>query len=144
MYLMCLFEIAMDVYLALPVVADALHVTLGTQGQTYTKTVTSLLPLYASLVEKHQILIYSGDVDGCVPFTGTENWTRALGFDVKNDWHQWYSIPDGYHELHKAGYAVEFDNFQFVSINGAGHMVPQYQPAFALTMFKKFLNDEKF
>ena len=28
--------------------------------------------------------------------------------------------PDLTHALHKAGYAVTFDKFQFVTINGAG------------------------
>ncbi len=31
--------------------------------------------------------------------------------------------PDLTHSLHKAGYAVTFDKFQFVTINGAGIIV---------------------
>lgn len=37
--------------------------------------------------------------------------------------HQWLAKPDTEHALHKAGYAVTFDKFQFITINGAGHMV---------------------
>ena len=33
------------------------------------------------------------------------------------------SKPDAVHAVHKAGYAVTFDKFQFITINGAGHMV---------------------
>lgn len=33
------------------------------------------------------------------------------------------SKPDQEHDVHKAGYAVTFDKFQFITINGAGHMV---------------------
>ncbi len=58
--------------------------------------------------------------------------------------HQWLSKPDDVHAPHKAGYAINYDKFQFITINGAGHMVPQYQPNFALTMFKKFLKNEQF
>lgn len=47
--------------------------------------------------------------------------------------------PDTVHALHKAGYAITYDKFQYITINGAGHMVPQYQPGFALDMFNKFL-----
>jgi len=131
-------------WLAEPSVVEALHVKSGTVGMQYVKTADNLLPLYSSLINKHQILIYSGDTDGCVPYVGTEQWTRGLNFTVTNDWHQWMSKPDQTHALHKAGYAVTFDKFQFITINGAGHMVPQFQPAFALTMFEKFLNNETF
>ena len=37
-----------------------------------------------------------------------------------DDRHQWMAKPDLTHALHKAGYAVTFDKFQFVTINGAG------------------------
>ena len=140
----CGGETAMDSWLAEPSVVSALHVKSGTAGMTYDKTATDLLPLYASIIQKYQILIYSGDTDACVPYVGTEKWTRGLGFAVKNDWHQWRSKPDSVHAIHKAGYAITYENFQFITINGAGHMVPQFQPAFALTMFEKFLNNETF
>lgn len=75
---------------------------------------------------------------------GTENWTRGLNFTLVNDWHQWFSRPNFEHGLHKAGYAVTYDKFQFITVNGAGHMVPQFQPGFSLTMFEKFLANEVF
>ena len=31
--------------------------------------------------------------------------------------------PDDVHAMHKAGYAVTYDKFQFITVNGAGHMV---------------------
>lgn len=83
--------------------------------------------------------------DLCVPFVGTEDWTRGLGYSVVNDWHPWTAKPDMLHGVHKAGYAVTFtNNFQFVTVNGAGHMVPSYQPGFAYEMIRKFLNNEVF
>ncbi len=38
----------------------------------YKSTATSLLPLYAELIAKYRVLIYSGDADGCVPYWGSE------------------------------------------------------------------------
>jgi len=142
----CGGETAQDAWLADPSVIAALHVKDGTVGMQYQKTATSLLPLYKDLFARHadQILIYSGDTDGCVPHVGTEEWTRGLGYNVTKEWHQWFARPDDVHGLHKAGYAVNFQNFQFVTVNGAGHMVPQYQPGFSLELFNKFLDHEKF
>lgn len=140
----CGAETAMDDWLAVPAVMEALHVLPNTPGMTYKKTASDLRPLYASLIQRHQILIYSGDIDGCVPYVGTEAWTRGLNFTVQQDWHQWWAKPDDVHALHKAGYAVTYDKFQFITVNGAGHMVPQYQPSYALHMFDKFLRNERF
>ena len=140
----CGAETAMDAWLSNEQVVAALHVKAGTPGMNYKKTAADLLPLYKTLIEKHQILIYSGDTDGCVPYVGTEKWTRGLNFSVVDDWHQWLSKPDQTHALHKAGYAVTYDKFQFITINEAGHMVPQFHPGFAITMFKKLLDNQKF
>lgn len=46
--------------------------------------------------------------------------------------------PDTEHALHKAGYAVTFDKFQFITINGAGHMVSPSKSTF-LHVFFSFL-----
>jgi len=140
----CGAEAAQNAWLANPKVVEALHVKSGTAGMQYKKTATDLRPLYAKLIKKYQVLIYSGDTDGCVPYVGTEKWTRELGFTVTKDWHQWLATPDQVHGLTKAGYAITYDKFQFVTINGAGHMVPQFQPGFSLAMFQKFLNNETF
>ncbi len=83
---LCGAETAMDAYLADPSVIEALHVKANTPGMTYKKTATDLRPLYSQLIEKHQILIYSGDTDGCVPHVGTEAWTRGLNYTVVKDW----------------------------------------------------------
>ena len=140
----CGSEAGMDAWLADPSVVAALHVKADTVGMHYQKTATDLLPLYSELIEKYQMLIYAGDTDACVPYVGTEEWTRSLNFTVTNEWHQWMGSPDLEPGLHKAGYAVTYDKFQFVTVNGAGHMVPRYQPGFSKTLFEKFLADEKF
>ena len=41
------------------------------------------------------MLIYSGDVDACVPYVGSEAWTTGLGFPVLDDWHQWTCDSSG-------------------------------------------------
>ena len=56
---------------------------------------------------------------------GSEAWTAGLNFTVTNPWHQWIAIDDQADggNVHKAGYAITYDKFQFITINGAGHMV---------------------
>lgn len=38
------------------------------------------------------------------------------------------------------GYVVGYENLTFVSIRGAGHFVPSYQPDRALTFFSAFVH----
>ena len=140
----CGAENAMGSYLSNEQVMEALHVKPNTVGMQYKKSVGDLRPLYSSLIQKYQILIYSGEADGCVPYVGTEAWTRGLNYTVVDDWHQWTAQPKFDEGVHKAGYAINYDKFTFVTIQGAGHMVPQFQPGFALGMFQKFLKNEKF
>lgn len=33
----------------------------------------------------------SGDHDMCVPFTGTQEWTRSLGYKIVDEWRSWHS-----------------------------------------------------
>ena len=104
-----------------------------------------LRPLYKQLATKYRMWIYSGDTDACVPYWGTEEWTRELGFDVRHDWHPWKSPIATGGVPQRAGYVVDFNtstNFKFVTVSGAGHMVPTYKPKFALTLFEAFLKDE--
>ncbi len=50
------------------------------------------------LAQKYRMLIYSGSVDACVPFNGSEEWTRELGFTLKTGWRAWKAgtadLPD--------------------------------------------------
>jgi hypothetical protein len=40
----------------------------------------------------HALNIYdSGDHDMCVPFTGSEAWTRSLGYKIVDEWRSWDS-----------------------------------------------------
>lgn len=43
------------------------------------------------------------------------------------------------------GYVVEYPgNFQYLTIRGAGHMVPEYKPAAALAFLKSWLANDSF
>jgi len=135
----CGGEAAMNVWLADPAVPAAIHVRAGTAGQRYTKTAGDLRPLYSRLIQKYRVLIYSGDVDACVPYWGSEEWTRNLGFKVVKDWHPWNSQYTNGH-YGNGGYVIDYENdFTFLTIKGAGHMVPTYKPTVALTMISRWI-----
>ena len=87
------------------------------------------------IIEQFRVLIYSGDFDAQIPHTGTEEWTRGLGYNESASWHPWYVGAEG--ESSVAGYAVEYDvptEFTFLTVKAAGHMVPTFRPRAGLQM----------
>jgi carboxypeptidase C (cathepsin A) len=70
-----------------------------------------------------------------VPYYGSEEWTRNLGYSQISPWRPWQSASlSG--AVTKAGYVTEYDSqFTFVTVQGAGHMVPTFKPRVAFTLF---------
>ena len=140
-------------WLKIPEVAAALHVKADTVGMQYTWGPSNysgdLRPLYKELADDYHMLIYSGDTDACVPYWGTEEWTRELGFEVSQPWRPWKSSVAAGGSPQRAGYVIDYDpkskketNFRFQTVQGSGHMVPTYKPRFAHTMINKFVSGE--
>ena len=69
----------------------------------------------------------------CLPFTGTEAWIASLLLPVERQWQQWHWDDQ------VAGFTVTYSGLCYVTVRGAGHMVPQLKPAEALHMFKSWL-----
>ena len=61
-----------------------------------------------------------------------ENWTVALGFKPTQTWRPWTLDSC----LRVGGYVTRYekDRFDFLTIRGSGHMVPQFKPAQALEL----------
>ncbi|XP_072981765.1 serine carboxypeptidase 1-like [Typha angustifolia] len=86
----------------------------------------------------YRALIFSGDHDMCIPFTGTEAWTRSLGYEVNDAWRPWYFNEQ------VAGYTQGYDHgLIFLTIKGAGHTVPEYKPQEALAFYSRWLAGAK-
>jgi hypothetical protein len=95
--------------------------------------------VYTPLLQKMpslRVLIYSGDADACVPTAGTEKWTRSIGGPVVTPW-QFWALDD-----QVAGYYVKYQKLSFLTVKGAGHLVPNTAPNRALRMFQMYLNDD--
>ncbi|KAH6772650.1 serine carboxypeptidase-like 40 [Perilla frutescens var. hirtella] len=75
----------------------------------------------------------SGDTDSVVPVTATWYSLAKINAPVKTPWYPWYTQGE------VGGYAVEYEKITFVSVRGAGHFVPSYQPHRALIFFSSFI-----
>uniref|UniRef100_A0A6P4AWI9 Carboxypeptidase n=1 Tax=Ziziphus jujuba TaxID=326968 RepID=A0A6P4AWI9_ZIZJJ len=95
----------------------------------------SMINYHKNLTSRgYRALIYSGDHDMCVPFTGSEAWTRSVGYNIVDEWRPWNSNGQ------VAGFIQGYEyNLTFVTIKGAGHTVPEYKPREALDFYSRFL-----
>jgi hypothetical protein len=132
-------------YLNLDTVKQAIHVQPSITWEicsdilNYTNTVNSVIPIYQSLMNAGaNILVYSGDTDGAVPYVGTYAWISSLNLTVAGrNWEPWtYTAWDG---DQVAGFVTEYAGITFTTIRGSGHMVPQFRPQAAFYMFQRFV-----
>ena len=156
----CESDPALDSYFTTLDVQAALHLIPGSgSGFQYRRSGPASVTLYPNLLRHMRILIYSGDADLCVPYKGNEEWTTrmaAYGYVVETKpWRPWYLAEDPSRTYAPAGYVTTYrvpgkiylahgDDFTFLTVRLAGHMVPQYQPEAALTIFSRFIAGDNF
>lgn len=150
----CESDPALDRYFSRPDVLQALHLD-GRRGSgfVYRQSGPASILLYPTILRHMRVLIYNGDADLCVPYIGNEEWTTSMvpeHASEKKPWRPWYAekgkAPSGYvttYTVHDKLYnETSGDDFAFLTVRLAGHMVPQYQPKPALYFFKKFIDGE--
>ncbi|KAL9655463.1 hypothetical protein ABK040_011858 [Willaertia magna] len=113
----------------------------------YDSIYDSILPFYQKLLPNIRILVYTGDVDAVVNSLGTQRAIAKLNLRVASgfgdSWKQWThkttdgTIADGYYRKF-----VDGKGLTFVTVRGAGHMVPEYKPEAGFLMFSRFLDDQ--
>ncbi|KAK7256718.1 hypothetical protein RIF29_30176 [Crotalaria pallida] len=100
----------------------------------YNYSVLSVLPIYTKLIKGGlKIWIYSGDADGRVPVIGTRYCVEALGLPLISSWRNWYQDDQ------VGGRIVEYEGLTFVTLRGAGHLVPLNKPREAFSLIRSFL-----
>jgi serine carboxypeptidase-like clade I len=157
----CIDSAAASGYLNQPEVMQALHVRdpgfcwavcNTAPGWTYKSTRTNLpANTYPQLIADINVVVFNGDWDACVPYTDNEAWTENMGYPVKKSWHSWtYTSPSGATNQ-VAGYAVEYDvssvgtgSFEFVTVKGGRHEVPETAPNQALELLDRLMNNVRF
>lgn len=102
----------------------------------------STAPIYNYLIDGGyglNILVYSGDDDSVCGTIGTQNWIWALGYAEDRRIWETYTVND-----QTAGYFSQWKDTKlgFLTIHGAGHEVPTYQPEIAFDMFSRYLKGE--
>jgi len=134
-------------YLTNSTVRDALHIPVSapewdfcndTINENYARNLEyGSYYAYPYLMSFHiKILIFSGDCDAAVPFTGTREWIQSLNLTTKTPFQPWYYAADN----QVAGFIQEFNGLTYVTMKGAGHMVPQDKPGPAHQMIYDFIN----
>ncbi|KAH9758378.1 Carboxypeptidase [Citrus sinensis] len=124
-----------ETYLNIPRVQEALHANVTEINRNWKDKPQTVLPIIQELMaEGIRIWVYSGDTDGALPVTCTRYAVKKLGTPVRTAWYPWYTQGE------VGGYAVGYQNLTFVTVRGAGHFVPSYQPARALVLFSSFIN----
>ena len=94
--------------------------------------------IYGQLRGQIKITVFSGDTDSVVPWTHTERWIKNLNIQVKEAWRPWYTFNQQI-----GGYVTVYDGIDFVTVRGAGHMVPQWRREEARLLFRSFINGTK-
>ncbi|XP_028595262.2 lysosomal protective protein-like [Podarcis muralis] len=140
----CINATAMYVWLNQDEVRQALHIpsTLpdwelcSTQVSAhYQRVYRDMTPFYKYLLAQDlRALVYNGDVDMACNFLGAEKFVESLNQTVLNDYQPWYFNDQ------IAGFFKEYEKITFLTVKGAGHMVPQYKPGQAQKMFECFLS----
>lgn len=139
----CGTDRALQAWLSNPQVKDALHVRSeyfavdNAVGFDYTPTEKDLTGFYKEVNGKLRVLVYNGDTDPAITSWATQNWTSHLGFEETESWRPW--TIDGCKRM--GGYVTRYGgNFDFLTIRGAGHMVPTYKPAATFTFLQSWLS----
>ncbi|TXG46654.1 hypothetical protein EZV62_027848 [Acer yangbiense] len=86
-------------------------------------------------------LVYSGDHDMLIPYTGTTYWIKTLNLTVIDVWRPWFV------EGQIAGFTVKYanitstgDGLVFATVKGGGHTAPEYKPKECLAMVDRWLS----
>jgi carboxypeptidase C (cathepsin A) len=83
--------------------------------------------------------MFYGDDDSVCSTWSTQYWIWDLGYQALDKWKVWEV------DEQVAGYHTVFEKrLAFVTVHGAGHEVPTFQPARALELFKKYLDGSWF
>ena len=84
-------------------------------------------------------MVYNGDTDPGINSFVAQNWTSSLGLKELEEWRPWTLDNKEY----MGGYVTRYEgNFDYLTIRGSGHMVPEFKPKVTLAFLTKWINNE--
>ncbi|XP_042263014.1 cathepsin A-like [Thunnus maccoyii] len=105
-------------------------------GGNYTTLYPTVKDVYLKLLSRGlRALVYNGDTDMACNFLGDQWFVEDLGLKSTTKYQTWI------HEDQIAGFYQRFGNITFLTVKGAGHMVPQWAPGPAFHMFQSFITN---
>uniref|UniRef100_A0A3Q4BLT2 Carboxypeptidase n=1 Tax=Mola mola TaxID=94237 RepID=A0A3Q4BLT2_MOLML len=105
-------------------------------GEQYTTLYPTVKGVYLKLLHLGlRALVYNGDTDMACNFLGDQWFVEDLGLKSTTKYQHWI------HDDQVAGFYQQFGNLTFLTVKGAGHMVPQWAPGPAFHMFQSFLTN---
>ncbi|CAI4233256.1 unnamed protein product [Auanema sp. JU1783] len=144
----CLNETAVTTYLNRQDVRKALGVptSIGRWdicsnqiSQTYTRETPDTSSIFVRAITSGiKVMLYSGDVDMACNFLMGQRFSRKLGFNVSKG-KKHYNVGGQI-----GGYHTQYGLLHFVTVRGAGHMVPSDKPAVAYHILDSFINNKAF
>ncbi|EEF40337.1 serine carboxypeptidase, putative [Ricinus communis] len=129
-------------------VQNALHVRNDTimdwkrcnKSLAYSYNMLSTVFYHKELIMNgYRALVYSGDHDMLIPYTGTVHWIHTLNLTTVDEWRPWFV------EGQVAGFTVKYahnigDGLVFATVKGAGHTAPEYKPKECFAMVDRWLS----
>jgi len=110
----------------------------GTLGFTYIMEKKGSQWVWENLKGKYKMMKYSGNIDAVVPTQGTLGWINSMNRTVVNEWRQFNSTDTS---GQVGGWIEDLDGITFVSVLGAGHMVPSDRPVAISYVVSNWIND---
>uniref|UniRef100_A0AAX7USV7 Carboxypeptidase n=1 Tax=Astatotilapia calliptera TaxID=8154 RepID=A0AAX7USV7_ASTCA len=108
-------------------------------GAQYKVLYATMKDVYLKLLSLGlRALVYNGDTDMACNFLGDQWFVEDLGLKATTKYQTWI------HEDQIAGFYQMFGNITFLTVKGAGHMVPQWAPGPALHMFQSFITNSPY
>uniref|UniRef100_A0A3P9IWM9 Carboxypeptidase n=1 Tax=Oryzias latipes TaxID=8090 RepID=A0A3P9IWM9_ORYLA len=108
-------------------------------GEKYKTLYSTVKDVYQKLLSLGlRSLVYNGDTDMACNFLGDQWFVEDLGIKPTTRYQTWL------YEDQVAGFYQQFANITFLTVKGAGHMVPQWAPGPALQMFRSFITNTSY
>ncbi|KAM4630669.1 lysosomal protective protein [Polymixia lowei] len=105
-------------------------------GGQYSNLYPTVKEVYLKLLSLGlRALVYNGDTDMACNYLGDQWFVEDLGMKTSTKYQSWM------YNDQIAGFYEQYGNITFLTVKGAGHMVPQWAPGPALHMFQSFITN---